>query len=133
MAHPRRSHRRTPGTPRSVSRRGFLQTAAGTAAVVGVGVALPVGGEAVAAPGAGAGRRGVLSFSGATNGAGTLSPAGDRLVAEVQNVLWSVPRKGGEAVAITPADLEPTRPVHSPTAGGSLSAPTGAAASISGC
>ncbi|MFI2078431.1 amidohydrolase family protein [Streptomyces triculaminicus] len=103
-----------PGTPRSVSRRGFLQTAAGTAAVVGVGVALPVGGEAVAAPGAGAGRRGVLSFSGATNGAGTLSPAGDRLVAEVQNVLWSVPRKGGEAVAITPADLEPTRPVHSP-------------------
>ncbi|WP_443742778.1 twin-arginine translocation signal domain-containing protein [Streptomyces triculaminicus] len=47
-----------PGTPRSVSRRGFLQTAAGTAAVVGVGVALPVGGEAVAAPGAGAGRRG---------------------------------------------------------------------------
>ncbi|MFI9202165.1 amidohydrolase family protein [Streptomyces sp. NPDC053048] len=101
--------------PRSVSRRGFLQAAAGGAAVVGMGVALPT--EAVAAgagAGGGGGRQVVLSFTGATNGAGTLSPAGDRLIAEVQNVLWSVPRKGGEAVAITPADLEPTRPVHSP-------------------
>ncbi|MEU4209588.1 amidohydrolase family protein [Streptomyces sp. NPDC026206] len=96
-----------------ISRRRFLQTAAaGTAAVAGAAVALPVV-DAVASPVGGSGRT-VLSFSGATNGAASLSPAGDRLIAEVQNVLWSVPRKGGDAVAITPADLEPTRPVHSP-------------------
>ncbi|MGK5729173.1 amidohydrolase family protein [Streptomyces sp. URMC 124] len=70
--------------PSSLSRRRFLQAAAGTAPAT------------------------------ATNGAASLSPTGDRLVAEVQNVLWSLPRKGGDAVAITPADLEPTRPVHSP-------------------
>ncbi len=102
----------------SISRRRFLQTAAaGTAAVAGAagaaGAAVALPGGATAAPAAGSGRT-VLSFTGATNGAASLSPAGDRLIAEVQNVLWSVPRKGGDAVAITPVDLEPTRPVHSP-------------------
>ncbi|MBB4895901.1 Tol biopolymer transport system component [Streptomyces olivoverticillatus] len=101
----------TPASGSDLSRRRFLQAAAGTAAVAGAGVALPV--ETASAAGGGA-RSVVLSFTGATNGAGSLSPAGDRLIAEVQNVLWSVPRKGGDAVAITPADLEPTRPVHSP-------------------
>lgn len=32
-----------------------------------------------------------LSFTEATNGAASLSPGGDRLVAEIHNVLWSVP------------------------------------------
>ncbi|MEU1819899.1 amidohydrolase family protein [Streptomyces roseifaciens] len=103
---------RSPLPSRSaLSRRRFLQAAAGTAAVAGVAGALPAA-VAVGAPAGGGG--GVLSFTAATNGAASLSPAGDRLVAEVQNVLWSLPRKGGEAVAITPADLEPTRPVHAP-------------------
>ncbi|MEU6991385.1 amidohydrolase family protein [Streptomyces sp. NPDC046465] len=53
-----------------------------------------------------------LRFTAATTGSASL--AGDRLIAEVQGVLWSLPRKGGEAVPLTPADLEPTRPVHSP-------------------
>ncbi|MFF4350157.1 amidohydrolase family protein [Streptomyces sp. NPDC001530] len=55
-----------------------------------------------------------LSFTQATNGSATLSPAGDRLIAELQNVLWSLPRAGGRAVPLTPADLEPNRPTHSP-------------------
>ncbi|WP_369251634.1 amidohydrolase family protein [Streptomyces sp. R41] len=55
-----------------------------------------------------------LSFTRATNGSATLSPAGDRLIAELQNVLWSLPRTGGRAVPLTPADLEPNRPTHSP-------------------
>ncbi|MCC3780000.1 twin-arginine translocation signal domain-containing protein, partial [Streptomyces sp. UNOB3_S3] len=96
----------------TLSRRGFLQAAAGTAAVAGAAVALPVDAiEAVAAPRSGGG---ALSFTAATNGAGSLAPGGGRLVVEVQNVLWSVPREGGEAVAITPADLEPTRPTYAP-------------------
>ncbi|MGW1076023.1 amidohydrolase family protein [Streptomyces sp. NPDC002537] len=101
----------------SLSRRRFLQAAAGTAAVAGVGVALPVDVADVATavePHASLTSLASLSFTAATNGSASLSPAGDRLIAEVQNVLWSVPRAGGDAVAITPADLEPTRPVHSP-------------------
>ncbi|PSJ30257.1 amidohydrolase [Streptosporangium nondiastaticum] len=102
-----------PIPPSSLSRRRFLQAAAGTAAAAGVAGALP-GAVAVAATVESPVESGALSFTAATNGAASLAPGGDRLVAEVQNVLWSVPRKGGEAVAITPADLEPTRPVHSP-------------------
>ncbi|WP_414167474.1 amidohydrolase family protein [Streptoverticillium reticulum] len=104
--------------PSPLSRRRFLQAAAGTAAVAGAAAALPT--DAVAAvtatPGttAATATTPTLSFTSATNGSASLSPSGDRLIAEVQNVLWSVPRKGGDAVAITPPDLEPTRPVYSP-------------------
>ncbi|MFD5703531.1 amidohydrolase family protein [Streptomyces lasiicapitis] len=55
-----------------------------------------------------------LSFTRATNGSATLSPAGDRLVVEVQHVLWSQPRTGGKAVPLTPPGLEPNRPVFAP-------------------
>ncbi|MGW3291993.1 TolB family protein, partial [Streptomyces sp. NPDC001002] len=55
-----------------------------------------------------------LSFTGATNGSATLAPSGDRLIAEVQGVLWSLPRAGGTAHPLTPADLEPNRPTHAP-------------------
>ncbi|MFI0259112.1 amidohydrolase family protein [Streptomyces sp. NPDC017056] len=97
--------------PRPFSRRRFLQGTASAAAVTGL-AALP-GPLAGTAHAAGAGQP-ALSFTAATNGAATLSPAGGPLVAEVQNVLWSVPRDGGEARALTPPDLEPTRPVFSP-------------------
>lgn len=55
-----------------------------------------------------------LSFSAATNGAATLVPKATRLIAEAQNVLWSVPRSGGKARRITDPGLEPTRPVLAP-------------------
>ncbi|MFK4069823.1 amidohydrolase family protein [Streptomyces sp. NPDC029674] len=55
-----------------------------------------------------------LSFTRVTNGAATLSPAADRLVVEAQATLWSLPRTGGEALPLTPAGLEPNRPVHAP-------------------
>ncbi|GES29090.1 amidohydrolase family protein [Streptomyces angustmyceticus] len=96
--------------PAPLSRRRFLQGTASAAAAAGLaGVAAPAAGAQDAGP-----NGAVLSFTAATNGAASLSPAGDRLVAEVQNVLWSLPRAGGDAVALTPPDLEPTRPVHSP-------------------
>ncbi|AUH39526.1 amidohydrolase family protein [Streptomyces sp. CMB-StM0423] len=91
-----------------LSRRRFLQaTAAATAVTAGAVLDTP----AAAAPRAAAG---TLSFTAATNGSATLAPAGDRLVAEVQNVLWSIPRKGGKATALTTAGLEPNRPQFAP-------------------
>ncbi|NGO10601.1 amidohydrolase family protein [Streptomyces sp. HC44] len=55
-----------------------------------------------------------LSFTAATNGSATLAPGGDRLVVEIQSILWSLPRTGGKAVPLTPAGLEPNRPVYAP-------------------
>jgi Tol biopolymer transport system component len=55
-----------------------------------------------------------LTFTRATNGSASLAPAGDHLIAEVQGTLWSLPRTGGTARPLTPADLEPNRPTHSP-------------------
>ncbi|MFE7172641.1 amidohydrolase family protein [Streptomyces sp. NPDC057616] len=55
-----------------------------------------------------------LTFTRATNGSATLAPAGDRLIAEVQGTLWSLPRAGGTARRLSPVDLEPNRPTHSP-------------------
>ncbi|MFK8907283.1 amidohydrolase family protein [Streptomyces sp. YS-3] len=89
----------------SLSRRQLLAAAGAAGAVTAVGTV-----PAAARPRAGL----PLSFSEATNGSASLSPAGDRLVAEVQSVLWSLPRHGGEAAPLTPAGLEPLRPVHSP-------------------
>ncbi|MGW7260608.1 amidohydrolase family protein [Streptomyces sp. NPDC054834] len=55
-----------------------------------------------------------LAFTRTTNGSATLAPAGDRLIAEVQGILWFLPRTGGTARPLTPADLEPNRPTYSP-------------------
>ncbi|ARX88920.1 amidohydrolase [Streptomyces alboflavus] len=55
-----------------------------------------------------------LSFTRATNGSATLSPTGDRIVAEVQHVLWAQARGGGKAEQLTPPGLEPNRPVYAP-------------------
>ncbi|MGW1714487.1 amidohydrolase family protein [Streptomyces sp. NPDC002156] len=95
-----------------LSRRRFLQvTATATATVTVTTAALATAGAsaAIAAP-----PKTNLTFTAATGGSATLAPAGDRLVAEVQNVLWSVPRGGGTAVPLTAPGLEPTRPQFSP-------------------
>ncbi|MFE3032684.1 amidohydrolase family protein [Streptomyces canus] len=96
-----------PVRPGPLSRRRFLQAAGVTATATAVVAAGP---PAAAAPSHPA----TLTLTAATGGSATLSPAGDRLVAEVQNVLWSIPRTGGTAVALTPPGLEPTRPQFSP-------------------
>ncbi|MFJ9582200.1 amidohydrolase family protein [Streptomyces acidicola] len=76
--------------------------------------AVPLVGAAPA-PAAARPRTGLsLTFTRATNGSATLSPAGDHLVAEAQSVLWSLPRTGGAARPLTPSDLEPNRPTHAP-------------------
>ncbi|MEU9448778.1 amidohydrolase family protein [Streptomyces sp. NPDC048277] len=82
-----------------------LLAAAGAVPLVGVAPA------AVARPRTGAPS---LMFTRATNGAATLAPSGDHLIAEAQGTLWSLPRTGGTARPLTPADLEPGRPTHSP-------------------
>ncbi|MFG3281461.1 amidohydrolase family protein [Streptomyces sp. NPDC048111] len=99
--------RDTTALPASLSRRQLLAAAGAAGAVTAVG--------AVPAPAGAAPRTGpALSFTAATNGAASLAPAGDRLIAEVQDVLWSLPRDGGPARPLTPAGLEPTRPVYAP-------------------
>ncbi|UUU43713.1 amidohydrolase family protein [Streptomyces sp. NBC_00162] len=55
-----------------------------------------------------------LRFTRATNGAATATASGDRVIAEVQNILWSLPADGSPATPLTPPDLEPGRPVFSP-------------------
>ncbi|MGW1608168.1 amidohydrolase family protein [Streptomyces sp. NPDC002285] len=94
-----------------LSRRRFLQgTATATATAAVTGSTLSTVSTPAVAPSAAT----TLSFTAATGGSATLAPTGDRLVAEVQNVLWSIPRKGGIAVPLTPPGLEPTRPQFSP-------------------
>ncbi|WP_314414543.1 amidohydrolase family protein [Streptomyces kroppenstedtii] len=92
----------------SLSRRRLLAAAGAAGAVTAIGLA-----PAAAQPRTGHS----LSFTGATNGSATLAPGGDRLIAEIQNVLWSIPRTGGRAVPLTPAGLEPNRPVYAPDGG----------------
>lgn len=113
----------------SLSRRRFLQAGATVGTATAAATAVPATVAASPAYAAQAAERTVtLSFTAATNGAGTLSPSGDRLVAEVQNVLWSIPRGSGDghghrhgegqgeghAVALTEPELEPTRPQFAP-------------------
>ncbi|MEU6818986.1 amidohydrolase family protein [Streptomyces atriruber] len=89
-----------------LSRRQLFVAAGASGAVAALGVAAP----APARP-----RTTVpLSFTRVTNGAATLSAAADRLVFEAQATLWSLPRTGGDAVPLTPAGLEPNRPVYAP-------------------
>ncbi|MFI6686384.1 amidohydrolase family protein [Streptomyces sp. NPDC050485] len=95
----------TIATAFSLSRRQLLAAAGAAGAVTAVGPVPALAGS----------RTGLsLSFTAATNGSASLAPAGDRLIAEVQDILWSLPRGGGTAEPLTPAGLEPTRPVHAP-------------------
>ncbi|WP_020137036.1 amidohydrolase family protein [Streptomyces sp. 351MFTsu5.1] len=97
-----------PSRPGPLSRRTFLQAAGVTATAT----AVPAAGTPASA--ADPARPVTLNLTATTGGSATLSPAGDRLVAEVQNILWSLPRTGGTAVALTTPGLEPTRPQFSP-------------------
>ncbi|MEU9336090.1 amidohydrolase family protein [Streptomyces sp. NPDC048290] len=102
----------SPPPPHSLTRRGFLRTTATASVATALAGA---GGSATAAePGATAAAPTTLTFTRATGGSATLAPAGDRLIAEIQSVLWSVPREGGTAVPLTAALLEPTRPQFAP-------------------
>ncbi|MFE2746067.1 TolB family protein [Streptomyces scopuliridis] len=112
-----------------LSRRGFVRAAA----LSGAGAAalsLP-GTRAVASPLAGPATAtttstptstttttstttATLAFTAGTNASVTASPAGDRLIIEVQGVLWSLPPEGGTATALSAPGLEPTRPAWSP-------------------
>ncbi|MET8826969.1 amidohydrolase family protein [Streptomyces sp. NPDC004610] len=111
MAHPLAHSLAHPLVPWSLSRRRFLQVTAAATALAGAGGPVALGTPASAAePTAPT----TLTFTRATGGSATLAPAGDRLIAEIQSVLWSVPRAGGTAVPLTPAGLEPTRPQFAP-------------------
>ncbi|MDX3534605.1 amidohydrolase family protein [Streptomyces sp. MB09-01] len=107
-----------------VARRTVLQAASAGAAAALLGRSPAAGAQDTAAgaedtsagaPAAAVGAAPVaLRFTRATNGAATATAGGDRVVAEVQNVLWSLPPDGGPATPLTPPDLEPGRPVFSP-------------------
>ncbi|MFG3014053.1 amidohydrolase family protein [Streptomyces cinerochromogenes] len=109
------------GLPAGVTRRGFLSTAAlgGAGAALVAFSASPAAAASPSAPSPdGFGARGpysqTLTFTTGTNASATVSPDGDRLVIEVQGVLWALPRSGGTAIALTAPELEPTRPAWSP-------------------
>lgn len=93
-----------------VARRTVLQAASAGALTALLGRAS----VAAAVPGGAAGDRVGLRFTRTTNGAATASATGERVVAEVQGVLWSLPPDGSPATPLTPPDLEPGRPVFSP-------------------
>ncbi|KUN01220.1 hypothetical protein AQI95_32670 [Streptomyces yokosukanensis] len=56
----------------------------------------------------------VLTYTRTTGGSVTGCRGGGALIAEVQEVLWRVPRAGGRAVQVTGWELEATRPALSP-------------------
>ena len=56
----------------------------------------------------------IVDYTAGTSGSVISSPAGDRLIVEIQGVLWSLPRKGGTATALTAPELEPARMAWSP-------------------
>ncbi|MFD8983909.1 amidohydrolase family protein [Streptomyces sp. NPDC059564] len=74
----------------------------------------PAAAKATGSAAKGAGEVVRLRLTRATNGAATTTITGDRVVAEVQGVLWSLPPDGSPATRLTPPDLEPGRPVFSP-------------------
>ncbi|MBL1086576.1 PD40 domain-containing protein [Streptomyces actinomycinicus] len=98
-----------------LSRRGVLRAGLG-----GIGVAalsLPSGQAVASRPHDGplsATATRALEFSAGTNASVIVSPDGRQLIMEVQGVLWSLPREGGRATALTHPDLEPTRLSWSP-------------------
>ncbi|MET9182711.1 amidohydrolase family protein [Kitasatospora aureofaciens] len=100
---------------RELSRRGFIGAAALAGAGAALGPAATTASAAAASADAPAARPSrVLEFTAGTNAAVALSPGGERMIIEVQGVLWGLSRHGGTATALTAPGLEPTRPVWSP-------------------
>ncbi|MFJ3514446.1 amidohydrolase family protein [Streptomyces sp. NPDC090131] len=97
-----------------VARRTVLQAASAGALTALLGRASAAAAAPDGAPDGAAGEQVRLRFTRATNGAATATATGERVVAEVQGVLWSLPPDGGPATPLTPPDLEPGRPVFSP-------------------
>ncbi|WP_217131310.1 amidohydrolase family protein [Streptomyces sp. AC558_RSS880] len=104
----------------SVNRRGFLgASAAGltvalSPAAARAGAASPVARTGTASA---AGEDRVLRYEEMTGGSVTASRDGKVLIAEVQGVLWRVPREGGAATRLTDWELEATAPALSPDGG----------------
>ncbi|MFD4246237.1 amidohydrolase family protein [Streptomyces sp. NPDC058525] len=98
-----------------MARRTVLR-AASAGALAALAGRPPTAAAAAAAPAQGppAGDPVRLRFTRATNGSATATATGDRVIAEVQNILWSLPADGSPATPLTPPDLEPGRPVFSP-------------------
>ncbi|GAA4826839.1 amidohydrolase family protein [Saccharopolyspora rosea] len=93
-----------------VSRRGVLKAGLG-----GLGVAaLPLPAARASASEQADGATRTLTFTAGTNASVIASPTGGGLVVEVQGVLWSLPRQGGTAAALTSPELEPARLAWSP-------------------
>ncbi|MEV5885259.1 amidohydrolase family protein [Streptomyces sp. NPDC052020] len=96
-----------------VSRRGFLHSAAGVA--IGPAPAVVRAGDGDTT---GSGQEApVLTYHELTGGSVTACRGGRTLIAEVQGVLWRVPRDGGTARQLTGWSLEATRPALSPDGG----------------
>ncbi|MFB7503354.1 MULTISPECIES: amidohydrolase family protein [Streptomyces] len=98
-----------------LTRRGVLKAGLG-----GLGAAAlpsPQGAAAAMSPvgglAASAGTR-IREFTAGTNASVIVSPDGHQLIMEVQGVLWSLPREGGAATALTRPDLEPAGTAWSP-------------------
>ncbi len=94
-----------------LSRRGFIQLT-GAAGAAGALVDRPV--PAQGAP-AGVSATAVVQFGQGTNLSATASPVGDRLIVEIQGILWGLDGHGGHATQLTAWDLEPARPDWSRT------------------
>ncbi|MEW2294569.1 amidohydrolase family protein [Streptomyces sp. NPDC006743] len=92
----------------TVSRRRFLETSAVSFAAVS-----PVAAPAARARAADGDTR-LLTYREATGGSVTARADGQVLIAEVQGVLWRVPRAGGAAERLTGWEVEATRPALSP-------------------
>ncbi|WP_369386893.1 amidohydrolase family protein [Streptomyces sp. CG1] len=97
----------------SVGRRGFLGTAAAGLVAAAASRAAAVGEPDGSVAGVGPAEQ-VLTYTRMTGGSVTGCPAGGALIAEVQGVLWRVPRDGGTAVQVSGWELEATRPALSP-------------------
>ncbi|MER5835860.1 amidohydrolase family protein [Streptomyces sp. NPDC002130] len=94
---------------RFISRRGFLNSTAGLTTGLTPGIP-PVEALATAAGNPAA----VVTYREITGGSVTTSRTGQKMIAEVQGVLWSIPLAGGAAQQLTDWSLEATRPALSP-------------------
>jgi Tol biopolymer transport system component len=98
-----------------LSRRRFIQlTGATGAAAVIADQATPTSATAGMAERGESGTA-LVEFRQGTNVSAAVSPAGDRLIVEIQGVLWGLDAGGGPATQLTPWDLEPARPDWSRT------------------